>query len=86
MFADWPATLAEVAQIFGLPGLVPDEHNQVAFQLEDGLTITLAKPQLTAVIATGKLDHVPHEGDASLVPTLLGLLDSVDHQFPIVTP
>lgn len=44
MFADWPATLAEVAQIFGLPGLVPDEHNQVAFQLEDGLTITLALP------------------------------------------
>ena len=44
MFADWPATLAEVAQIFGLPGLVPDEHNQVAFQLEDGVTITLALP------------------------------------------
>lgn len=44
MFADWPATLAEVAQTFGLPGLVPDEHNQVAFQLEDGLTITLALP------------------------------------------
>jgi alkyl sulfatase BDS1-like metallo-beta-lactamase superfamily hydrolase len=53
---------------------------------EPGLTITLAKPQLIGVIATGKLDHVPHEGDASLIPTLLGLLDSVDHQFPIVTP
>jgi alkyl sulfatase BDS1-like metallo-beta-lactamase superfamily hydrolase len=53
---------------------------------EPGLTITLAKPQLIAVIATGKLDTVQHEGDASLVPTLLRLLDSVDHQFPIVTP
>jgi alkyl sulfatase BDS1-like metallo-beta-lactamase superfamily hydrolase len=29
---------------------------------------------------------VQHEGDASLIPTLLGLLDGVDHQFPIVTP
>jgi alkyl sulfatase BDS1-like metallo-beta-lactamase superfamily hydrolase len=53
---------------------------------EPGLTITLAKPQLIGVIATGKLDAVQHEGDASLIPTLLGLLDSVDHQFPIVTP
>ncbi len=53
---------------------------------QPGLTITLAKPQLIGVIATGKLDAVQHEGDASLIPTLLGLLDSVDHQFPIVTP
>ena len=53
---------------------------------QPGLTITLAKPQLIGVIATGKLDVVQHEGDASLIPTLLGLLDSVDHQFPIVTP
>ena len=50
------------------------------------LTITLAKPQLIAIIATGHLDAVQHEGDASLIPTLLSLLDSVDHQFPIVTP
>ena len=53
---------------------------------EPGLTITLAKPQLIAVIATGKLDGVQHEGDPSLIPALLGLLDGVDHQFPIVTP
>jgi alkyl sulfatase BDS1-like metallo-beta-lactamase superfamily hydrolase len=53
---------------------------------EPGLTITLAKPQLIAVIATGKLDEVQHEGDPSLIPALLGLLDGVDHQFPIVTP
>jgi alkyl sulfatase BDS1-like metallo-beta-lactamase superfamily hydrolase len=53
---------------------------------EPGLTITLAKPQLIAVVATGKLDTVQHEGDASLIPTILGLLDSEDHQFPIVTP
>ena len=53
---------------------------------EPGLTITLAKPQLIAVIATGKLDEVQHEGDPSLISALLGLLDGVDHQFPIVTP
>jgi alkyl sulfatase BDS1-like metallo-beta-lactamase superfamily hydrolase len=50
------------------------------------LAITLAKPQLIDVIATGKLDAVQHEGDASLLPTLLRLLDSADHQLPIVTP
>ena len=53
---------------------------------EPGLTVTLVKPQLIGVIATGKLDSVTHDGDATLVPTLLALLDTVDHQFPIVTP
>jgi alkyl sulfatase BDS1-like metallo-beta-lactamase superfamily hydrolase len=53
---------------------------------EPGLTVTLARPQLIGVIATGKLDAVQQQGDASLIATLLGLLDSVDHQFPIVTP
>ena len=51
------------------------------------LTVTLPKLGLLKVIATGgKLDGFEHSGDASLVPTLLGLLDSVDLQFPIVTP
>ena len=54
--------------------------------LKPQLTIALAKPQLIAIIATGNLDAVQHEGDASLIPALPSLLDSVDHQFPIVTP
>ena len=50
------------------------------------LTITLAKPQLVRVLATGNLDGVEHDGDAGALLTILGLLDTVDHQFPIVTP
>ena len=53
---------------------------------EPVLTVTLAKDSLIGIIATGKLDSVAHTGDAGAVATLLGLVDSVDHQFPIVTP
>jgi len=50
------------------------------------LTITLTKRQFLGVIASGSLDGVSHDGDATLLPTLLGLVDSVDHQFAMVTP
>jgi alkyl sulfatase BDS1-like metallo-beta-lactamase superfamily hydrolase len=53
---------------------------------DPGLTVTLTKPQLIGVIATGNLDTLTHDGDTSLLATLLGLVDRVDHQFPIVTP
>ncbi len=53
---------------------------------EPALTVTLVKPQLIGVIATGKLDGVSHEGDVGLLGILLGLVDRVDKQFPIVTP
>jgi len=62
-------------------------HSDAGYGMgEPGLTITLVKPQLIGVIGTGKLDAVTADGDTGLVRTLLGLLDSVDHQFPIVTP
>lgn len=48
--------------------------------------MTLTKPQLIGVIATGNLDALSHHGDTSLLATLLRLVDRVDHQFPIVTP
>ncbi|MET0188173.1 MAG: alkyl sulfatase dimerization domain-containing protein [Pseudonocardia sediminis] len=53
---------------------------------EPGLTVTLTKPQLPAVLGTGSLGSVSHTGDAGLLPALLGLLDGVDHRFPMVTP
>jgi alkyl sulfatase BDS1-like metallo-beta-lactamase superfamily hydrolase len=62
-------------------------HSDAGYGMGDPtLTITLRKPQLIGVIATGKLDSVSHDGDAGVIGTLLGLVDSVDHQFPIVTP
>jgi alkyl sulfatase BDS1-like metallo-beta-lactamase superfamily hydrolase len=53
---------------------------------EPALTVTLTKPALLGVLGTGRLDGLTHTGDAGLVATLLGLLDTVDHQFPMVTP
>ena len=53
---------------------------------EPALTVTLTEPALLGVLGTGRLDGLTYTGDAGLVPTLLGLLDTVDHQFPIVTP
>ncbi len=47
--------------------------------------ITLTKPQLLAVLAQGP-DAVEHSGDVSQFTTLIGLLDTVAHRFPIVTP
>jgi len=62
-------------------------HSDAGYGMgEPTLTVTLAKPQLIGVIATGKLDSVSHVGDATVLLTLLGLLDTVDHQFPMVTP
>jgi alkyl sulfatase BDS1-like metallo-beta-lactamase superfamily hydrolase len=50
------------------------------------LTLTLTKPQLLGLLAGGGLDGIEHTGDPGVLPTLLGLLDTVDHQFAIVTP
>ena len=49
------------------------------------LTLTLTKPQLLAVLSKGPA-AVDNTGDTGQFETLMGLLDSVDHQFPIVTP
>jgi alkyl sulfatase BDS1-like metallo-beta-lactamase superfamily hydrolase len=49
------------------------------------LVVTLTKPQLLLVLTRG-LDAVAAEGDPAQFSTLVGLLDTVDHQFPIVTP
>ncbi|MFF1571339.1 alkyl sulfatase C-terminal domain-containing protein [Leifsonia sp. NPDC058292] len=49
------------------------------------LVLTLTKPQLLLVLSKGPAE-VEHAGDLAQFGTLVGLLDSVDHQFPIVTP
>jgi alkyl sulfatase BDS1-like metallo-beta-lactamase superfamily hydrolase len=48
--------------------------------------VTFTKMQMLGLLAGKGLDGIEHTGDASVLPTLLGLLDSVDHQFAIVTP
>ncbi|WP_280479943.1 alkyl/aryl-sulfatase [Nocardia cyriacigeorgica] len=49
------------------------------------LTLTMTKPQLLALL-TGKSEGVEFEGDHSVLTTLVGLLDTPDPKFPIVTP
>ena len=62
-------------------------HSDAGFGMgEPGLTVTLAKSQLVGVLATAKLDSVSHAGDPRLLLSLLQLLDTVDHQFAMVTP
>ncbi|MFC5751633.1 alkyl/aryl-sulfatase [Actinomadura rugatobispora] len=50
------------------------------------LTLTLTKPQLLQLVATGDLDGIQTEGYPSALNTLIGLLDDVDRDFDIVTP
>ncbi|ROO85451.1 alkyl sulfatase BDS1-like metallo-beta-lactamase superfamily hydrolase [Actinocorallia herbida] len=50
------------------------------------LALTLTKPQLLGLLATGSLDGIQAEGDRGALGTLLGLLDEGDRDFDIVTP
>jgi alkyl sulfatase BDS1-like metallo-beta-lactamase superfamily hydrolase len=50
------------------------------------LTLTLTKAQLLGLLAGRGLDGIQHTGDPAVLTTLMGLLDSPDPAFPIVTP
>jgi alkyl sulfatase BDS1-like metallo-beta-lactamase superfamily hydrolase len=50
------------------------------------LTVTLTKPQLLQLLATGKPDGIDMSGDLSVVQRLLSLTDDPDPDFAIVTP
>ncbi|WP_329522456.1 alkyl/aryl-sulfatase [Spirillospora sp. NBC_01491] len=50
------------------------------------LVLTLTKPQLLGLVATGDLGGIRSDGDSGALTTLMGLLDDVDHNFDIVTP
>ncbi|MDR6978318.1 alkyl sulfatase BDS1-like metallo-beta-lactamase superfamily hydrolase [Streptomyces sp. 3330] len=50
------------------------------------LTLTMTKPQLLGVLAGSGLDGVQVEGDPQVFATLVGLLDTPDPDFAIVTP
>jgi alkyl sulfatase BDS1-like metallo-beta-lactamase superfamily hydrolase len=50
------------------------------------LTLTLAKPQLLGLLAGHGLDGIEHTGDPAALSKLMGLLDTPDPAFPIITP
>ncbi|MET7758932.1 alkyl sulfatase dimerization domain-containing protein [Streptomyces sp. NPDC005389] len=51
-----------------------------------GLTLTLTKPQLLAVLAGKGLDGITTEGDPALLTRLFSYVTQPDPGFPIVTP
>ena len=75
MFADLSPTLAEVARTFGLPALIPNECNQVAFQLDDGLTITLALPSQEGAIGQmiGEIARIADSAFDDMAQAMLAL-------------
>jgi alkyl sulfatase BDS1-like metallo-beta-lactamase superfamily hydrolase len=50
------------------------------------LTVTLTKPQLLQLLAGQGLDQPTYDGDGSVLQTLVSVVDTVDPNFPIVTP
>jgi alkyl sulfatase BDS1-like metallo-beta-lactamase superfamily hydrolase len=77
-----------------------DLHKQVRLELSNGaliqtvprdgepaqLRLTLTKPALLKMLATRRLDGITADGDQQALATLIGLLDTADKEFPIVTP
>ena len=53
---------------------------------EADLTVTLTKAQLIALLAEGRTDGVDMSGDTGVLATLVGLIDSPDPDFAVVTP
>ncbi len=50
------------------------------------LTLTMTKPELLQALAGKGFDGITMKGDESILQTFLGLLDTPDPRFPIVTP
>ncbi len=50
------------------------------------LTLTLTKPQLLGMLAGKGLEGIQTAGDPAVLQRLLGLLDTPDPGFAIVTP
>jgi alkyl sulfatase BDS1-like metallo-beta-lactamase superfamily hydrolase len=50
------------------------------------LTVTLTKPQLLKLLATGSPDGIDMSGDPSVLIALMGVTDNADPDFPVVTP
>jgi len=61
-------------------------HFPVAVHEEADLTVTVTKPQLIGLLLEGRTAGVEMSGDAGALATLVGLVDSPDPDFAVVTP
>lgn len=50
------------------------------------LTITLTKRELLGLLAGQRLDGIDHDGDPAALTRLMGLLETPNEAFPVVTP
>ncbi|MBP2320816.1 alkyl sulfatase BDS1-like metallo-beta-lactamase superfamily hydrolase [Kibdelosporangium banguiense] len=50
------------------------------------LTITLTERELLGLLATQRLDGIDHDGDPAALPRLMGLLETPNEAFAVVTP
>ena len=64
--------------------LIQTENPKTAVAAD--LTLTLTKAQLLGLLAGHGLDGIEHSGDPAALQRLMGLLDTPDADFPIVTP
>jgi len=61
-------------------------HFPTALNEEADLTVTLTKAQLVGLLLESRTDGVDMSGDAAVLATLVGLVDSPDPDFAVVTP
>ncbi len=61
-------------------------HFPVAVHEEADLAVTVTKPQLIGLLLEGRTAGVEMSGDAGVLATLVGLVDSPDPDFAVVTP
>jgi alkyl sulfatase BDS1-like metallo-beta-lactamase superfamily hydrolase len=83
---DWHFTDTGVTVRLALSNgaLIPTQNPRT--QAAADLTLTLTKPQLLALLAGHGLDGIEHTGDPAAHSKLMGLLDTPDPAFAIVTP
>jgi alkyl sulfatase BDS1-like metallo-beta-lactamase superfamily hydrolase len=61
-------------------------HFPTTAERRTDLTVTLTRPQLLALFATGNTSSITFDGDTTVPSRLLALLDEPDPDFAIVTP
>ncbi|MFI6317587.1 alkyl/aryl-sulfatase [Nonomuraea sp. NPDC050556] len=76
--------LQETVRLSLANGVLVQTHNHDGTPAD--LALTLTKPQLLGMVAAQSMDGVRTEGDPQAIATLLGLLDTPDRNFNIVTP
>jgi len=83
---DWHFTDTGVTVRLALSNgaLIPTQNPRT--QAAADLTLTLTKPQLLGLLAGRGLDGIEHTGEPAALGKLMGLLDTPDPAFPIVTP